>query len=185
MASLRERARTDGSVPFTVLFRERASGKQTSLTFTDRVEAQRMRLVIEAKAEVRMSIATHDTAPAIAPVPDTGRSGRPGEQREYEGHSSGVKAPWVDRVGVVALRYMYRRRVAMALSIRLTPEEEQRLEALAVRTGRSKTFYVREAIHQHLEELEERFWADDVVTAWESSDKKTRPADELWAELGV
>ncbi len=73
----------------------------------------------------------------------------------------------------------------MALSIRLTPEEEQRLEALATRTGRSKTFYIREAVHAHLDELEELYWADEVVSDWENSPKKTRPADELWSELGV
>ena len=49
--------------------------------------------------------------------------------------------------------------VAVALSIRLTPEDEYedeaRLEALARRTGRSKTFYLGEAIHEHLGQLEE------------------------------
>lgn len=55
----------------------------------------------------------------------------------------------------------------MTISIRLTPKDEARLEALARRTGRSKTFYVREAIHEHLGELEEQFWADSVVQEWE------------------
>lgn len=73
----------------------------------------------------------------------------------------------------------------MAISIRLTPEDEARLEALARRTGRSKTFYVREAIHEHLGELEEQFWADSVVQEWENSGRQSRPAQELWAELGV
>ena len=73
----------------------------------------------------------------------------------------------------------------MAISIRLTPEDEARLEALARRTGRSKTFYVREAIHEHLDELEEQFWADSVVHEWENCGSESRPAQELWDELGV
>ena len=73
----------------------------------------------------------------------------------------------------------------MAISIRLTPEDEARLEALARRTGRSKTFYVREAIHEHLDELEEQFWADSVVREWDNSGRESRPAQELWDELGV
>jgi len=73
----------------------------------------------------------------------------------------------------------------MAISIRLTPEDEARLEALARRTGRSKTFYVREAIHEHLGELEEQFGADSVVQEWENSGKQSQPAQELWDELGV
>lgn len=73
----------------------------------------------------------------------------------------------------------------VAISIRLTPEDESRLEELARRTGRSKTFYVREAIHTHLDELEERYWADSVVREWEQAGKQSRPADELWTELGV
>lgn len=73
----------------------------------------------------------------------------------------------------------------MAISIRLAPEDEARLEALSRRTGRSKTFYVREAIHEHLGELEEQFWADSVVQEWENSGKQSRPAQELWDELGV
>ncbi|HEY5881750.1 MAG TPA: ribbon-helix-helix protein, CopG family [Nakamurella sp.] len=73
----------------------------------------------------------------------------------------------------------------MAISIRLTPEDDARLAELARRTGRSKSFYVREAIHEHLDDLEERFWADDIVRVWEESGKPSRPADQLWDELGV
>jgi len=41
------------------------------------------------------------------------------------------------------------------LAIRLPESIERRLEKLAKRTGRTKTFYVREAILQHLDELED------------------------------
>ncbi len=73
----------------------------------------------------------------------------------------------------------------MPLSVRLTPEEEARLNALAARTGRSKTFYVRQAIEAHLEELEELYWADEAVRQYEESGKQSRPARQLWDELGV
>ncbi|MGH9779933.1 MAG: type II toxin-antitoxin system RelB family antitoxin, partial [Candidatus Acidiferrales bacterium] len=49
------------------------------------------------------------------------------------------------------------------LAIRLPPSIEKRLEKLARRTGRTKTFYVREAILDHLEELEDRFLAEGVL----------------------
>lgn len=73
----------------------------------------------------------------------------------------------------------------MPLSVRLTPEEEARLNALAARTGRSKTFYVRQAIEAHLDELEELYWADEAVRQYEESGKQSRPARQLWDELGV
>lgn len=73
----------------------------------------------------------------------------------------------------------------MAISIRLTSEDEARLTELARRTGRSKTFYMREAIHEHLDNLEERYWADSIVRDWEESGKPSRPAELLWDELEV
>jgi RHH-type rel operon transcriptional repressor/antitoxin RelB len=36
------------------------------------------------------------------------------------------------------------------IALRLPPDIEERLEALARRTGRSKSFYAREAILEHL-----------------------------------
>jgi len=45
------------------------------------------------------------------------------------------------------------------LSIRLDPEINKRLEDLAARTGRTKSFYVREAILEHLEDMEDRYLA--------------------------
>ena len=45
------------------------------------------------------------------------------------------------------------------LAVRLPQEIEARLDSLAKKTGRTKTFYVREAIFEHLEELEDYYLA--------------------------
>jgi RHH-type rel operon transcriptional repressor/antitoxin RelB len=45
------------------------------------------------------------------------------------------------------------------LAIRLDTETENRLERLARKTGRTKTFYAREAILEHLEDLEDIYLA--------------------------
>jgi RHH-type rel operon transcriptional repressor/antitoxin RelB len=41
------------------------------------------------------------------------------------------------------------------LALRLPPELEKRLDTLAKKTGRSKSFYAREAILRHIEDLED------------------------------
>ncbi|MGE0752118.1 MAG: TraY domain-containing protein [Variibacter sp.] len=41
------------------------------------------------------------------------------------------------------------------LAIRLPPDMDKRLAALAKKTGRTKSFYAREAIMRHLEDLED------------------------------
>jgi RHH-type transcriptional regulator, rel operon repressor / antitoxin RelB len=41
------------------------------------------------------------------------------------------------------------------LAIRLPDDIEKRLETLAKKTGRTKTYYVRKAVIDHLEELED------------------------------
>lgn len=45
------------------------------------------------------------------------------------------------------------------LAIKLPKEIENRLAELAAKTGRTKTYYVREAILEHLDELEEKYLA--------------------------
>jgi RHH-type rel operon transcriptional repressor/antitoxin RelB len=49
------------------------------------------------------------------------------------------------------------------LAIRLPQSIEKRLGKLARRTGRTKTYYVREAILQHLEELENVYLAEQAL----------------------
>jgi len=45
------------------------------------------------------------------------------------------------------------------LAIRLPEEIEARLTALAAKTGRTKTFYAKEAILEHIDEIENKYLA--------------------------
>ena len=45
------------------------------------------------------------------------------------------------------------------LALRLPPDIEQRLDALAKKTGRSKSYYAREAILRQLEDIEDTYLA--------------------------
>jgi RHH-type rel operon transcriptional repressor/antitoxin RelB len=49
------------------------------------------------------------------------------------------------------------------LGIRLEPELEAKLESLAKETGRSKSYYVREAIRQYLEDREDYLKGIDAL----------------------
>lgn len=65
------------------------------------------------------------------------------------------------------------------LSVRLEPQIEDRLEALARATGRTKSFYVREAVLAHLEEMEDRYIAIERL----ERPAARIPLDELEREL--
>lgn len=67
------------------------------------------------------------------------------------------------------------------LAIRLDPEIESRLEKLAKKTGRTKTFYAREAILEHLDDLEDIYLASQRL----AERAKTYSADEVKHELGL
>ncbi len=45
------------------------------------------------------------------------------------------------------------------LALRLPPEIEERLDALATKTGRRKSFYAREAILRQIEDIEDYYLA--------------------------
>ena len=49
--------------------------------------------------------------------------------------------------------------VNLMLAVRIPEELETRLENLARLTGRPKSYYVREALHTHLEEIEDTYTA--------------------------
>lgn len=69
------------------------------------------------------------------------------------------------------------------LAVRLDKELEDRLERLAEKTGRTKTFYAREAIEAHLEDLEDFFLAEERLRDFRSED--AIPLAVVKAELGL
>ena len=71
------------------------------------------------------------------------------------------------------------------LSVRLPEELEQRLEALAKATGRSKTYYVREALLEKIEDMEDLYMAEAVLERIASGEEKTTPLAEVERELGL
>ncbi len=66
------------------------------------------------------------------------------------------------------------------LALRLKPELENRLEALAQKTGRSKTFYATKAIEQQLDDIEDYYLAEQSYNEWVAEDKKTYSVDEVF-----
>lgn len=66
------------------------------------------------------------------------------------------------------------------LAIRLPEEIEARLRVLAERTGRSKSFYVREAVLEHLDDLEDYYLAAQRL----AERLPTIPLEEVERRLG-
>ena len=71
------------------------------------------------------------------------------------------------------------------LAIRLPDAIEKRLEKLARRTGRTKTFYVREAILQHLEELEDIYLAERSLDRIRTGEEPTIPLADVVKRHGL
>lgn len=69
------------------------------------------------------------------------------------------------------------------LAVRLDGDTEKRLERLAERTGRTKTFYARAAILAHLDDLEDFYLAEDRMRDFRAGD--AIPLSDLKAELGL
>jgi len=71
------------------------------------------------------------------------------------------------------------------IAVRLPKEIENRLDTLAEKTGRTKTYYVREAILEHLEDLEDVYLAEQTLAEIRAGKQKTIPIEELATEYGI
>lgn len=69
------------------------------------------------------------------------------------------------------------------LAVRLPKEIEDRLAAMAAKTGRTKTFYVKEAVMKHLEDLEDYYLAEERMARQEG--EKRVGIRELMKEYGM
>jgi RHH-type rel operon transcriptional repressor/antitoxin RelB len=73
----------------------------------------------------------------------------------------------------------------MPTTIRLPQEAEDRLDALAAKTGRSKSYYLRQFILQGLEDTEDYYLAHEAYERYRSGEEPTRAWEEVREELGL
>jgi len=69
------------------------------------------------------------------------------------------------------------------IGVRLPQEIERRLDALAKATGRTKTYYVREAILEHLDDLEDAYLAEATLERVRRGEERVLSSDEFWRGL--
>jgi RHH-type rel operon transcriptional repressor/antitoxin RelB len=71
------------------------------------------------------------------------------------------------------------------LAIRLPLSIENRLEKLARRTGRTKTFYVRQALLEHLQDLEDLYLAERTLNRIHTGEERTVPLKKILKRHGL
>ena len=71
------------------------------------------------------------------------------------------------------------------LALRLPEDIESRLDKLAKATGRTKSFYAREAILEHLADLEDLYLAEKRLDKVRTGKSKTYTLNALEQALGL
>ena len=80
---------------------------------------------------------------------------------------------------------MYIGKEESVLAIRLPAEIEHRLDALAKATGRSKSFYAREAILEYLDDLEDIFMAEKRLEDIHAGRTQTITLEDMMKRYGL
>ena len=76
-------------------------------------------------------------------------------------------------------------RLPRRAAIRLPAAVEKRLARLAKRTGRTKTYYAREAILEHLDDLEDIYLAEQAYAPIQRGKSRTIPLEEAMKRRGI
>jgi len=71
------------------------------------------------------------------------------------------------------------------IAVRLPKEIEERLDALAKATGRTKTFYVREAILEYLDDMEDLHLAEKGLKDLRAGRTKAIPLEKVMERYGM
>jgi len=71
------------------------------------------------------------------------------------------------------------------LAIRLPIDIEKRLQSLANETGRTKTYYVREAIIEYLADLEDIYLAEERLRNEINNNEENIPLEEIMKKYGM
>ncbi len=75
--------------------------------------------------------------------------------------------------------------VIVATSIRLAPELSNRLHRLALKTGRTKAFYLREIIAGGIAEIEEYYLAAETLERVRKGQERVHSAASVRNDLGL
>jgi len=73
----------------------------------------------------------------------------------------------------------------VATSIRLDPAIEQRLDALAASTGRTKAYYLRELVTNGLDDLEDFYLASATMERVRKGQEQVFSLDDVERQLGL
>ena len=73
----------------------------------------------------------------------------------------------------------------MAVSIRLAPNIEQRLNQLVAQTGRAKSYYLRELIEGGMDDLEDFYLADATMERVRKGQETLLDAAQVRKELDL
>ena len=71
------------------------------------------------------------------------------------------------------------------IAVRMPAELEERLTRLSKLTGRTKTFYVREALEEHLDDIEDAYLAERTLEEIRKGIQGTVSLDSLIDEYGL
>ena len=72
----------------------------------------------------------------------------------------------------------------MPISIRLPDDTVKRLSRLAEATGRTKTYYIREALDEYMDDLEDIYLAQKRLEDIRAGRSETYSLEEVGRELG-
>lgn len=73
----------------------------------------------------------------------------------------------------------------MPISIRIPADIENRLNALAEITGRTKSYYITQAILEHLDDLEDLYLAEQRLIDIRAGRSRTYTLEEVERDLGL
>lgn len=71
----------------------------------------------------------------------------------------------------------------MAMTIRLSPQLDERLSNLTKQTGRSKSFYLTQAVESYLENMEDLLIANAVLERVKMGKERTYSLDEVYNDI--
>jgi RHH-type transcriptional regulator, rel operon repressor / antitoxin RelB len=68
-------------------------------------------------------------------------------------------------------------------AIRLNDDTYARLQALASRTGRTATFYMKAAIEEYIDDLEDLYLAEQAIGSINRGESRIVTSEEFWRSL--